>query len=72
MNGEAMLRREVKRLRKLLCIALDHAEQHNEGCLWCGEGEILDGETTPEHQAGCWYYQAQAALTPQAGKGGGK
>jgi hypothetical protein len=38
--------------------------------LWCGDGEIVDGETTPEHQARCWYYLVKAALTPQAGKGG--
>ena len=63
------LRDERDRLREHLETALDHAEQYNEGCLFCGEGEIIDGETTPEHQAECWWYRAKAAVTPA---GGGK
>ena len=55
------------RLREHLETALDHAEQYNDGCLFCGEGEIIDGETTPEHQAECWWYRAKAALTPAGG-----
>lgn len=50
-------------LRGWLGKALDRAREHNEGCLYCGEGEIIDGETTPEHRAECWWYRAQAALT---------
>ena len=42
--------------------ALRHAEQYQAGCLYCGEGEIVDGTTTPEHQAQCWWYMAKALI----------
>ena len=58
---------ERDRLALHLDAALDHAQQYSEGCLYCGEGEIIDGETTPEHQAECWWYRAKAALTPAGG-----
>ena len=61
------LRDERDRLVLRLDAALDHAQQYSEGCLYCGEGEIIDGETTPEHQAECWWYRAKAALTPAGG-----
>ncbi len=61
------LRDERDRLALHLDAALDHAQQYNEGCLYCGEGEIIDGETTPEHQAECWWYRAKSALTPAGG-----
>jgi len=57
------LREQNRVLRGWLGKALDRAREHNEGCLYCGEGEIIDGETTPEHRAECWWYRAQAALT---------
>ena len=56
------LRDERDRLVLYLDAALDHAQQYNEGCLHCGEGEIIDGETTPEHQAECWWYRAKVAV----------
>ena len=59
----AQLREQNRVLRGWLEKALDHAHQHDEGCLYCGRGEIIDGETTPEHRAECWWYRAQAALT---------
>lgn len=62
------LRDERDRLVLRLDAALDHAQRYNEGCLYCGEGEIIDGETTPEHQAECWWYRSKAALTPAGGE----
>ena len=56
------LREQNRVLRGWLGKALDRAREHNEGCLYCGEGELIDGETTPEHRAECWWYRAQAAL----------
>jgi len=59
--------REIRQLRRHLRVALDHAEQHNEGCLYCGEGEIVDGDTTPTHRAKCWYYKAARAAQIEEG-----
>jgi len=59
--------REIRQLRRHLRVALDHAEQHNEGCLYCGEGEIVDGDTTPTHRAKCWYYKAARAARIEEG-----
>lgn len=53
---------EVKRLRPALDEALARAEEHHAGCLYCGEGEIVDGATTSEHQKQCWWYKARALL----------
>lgn len=64
-----MLREQNRVLRGWLGKALDRAREHNEGCLYCGEGEIIDGETTPEHRAECWWYRAQAALTATSQEG---
>ena len=63
LHENKQLREQNRVLRGWLEKALDHAHQHNEGCLYCGRGEIIDGETTPEHRAECWWYRAQAALT---------
>jgi hypothetical protein len=59
---------EVEALRAALTTALRNATEHQDGCLYCGEGEIVDGETTDAHRATCWWYQAQAlaAATPTA------
>ena len=54
--SHARLEARCARLEKYLDQALEHVEEHQEGCLFCGEGEIVDGDTTPEHRAECWYY----------------
>ena len=62
--------KQIAELRHLLEIALDHAREYPKGCLYCGEGTIIDGDTTPEHRAQCWYYQAEAALQRGRTRGG--
>ena len=42
-----------------LTTALSHAEEFVDGCLYCGEGEIVDGECLPHD---CWYEKAERAL----------
>lgn len=60
----------IAALKTALKKALWNAAEHSDGCLYCGEGEIVNGTTTPEHRAVCWFYQAErlasgAALAPK-------
>lgn len=50
---------EIRKLKASLTIALSHAEEFYDGCLMCGEGEVIDGESVPH---GCWYDTATALL----------
>jgi len=64
-NQKKMLadsRAQVARLVEALAKALHQATEYIDGCLYCGDGEIVDGTTTPEHQADCWWYRARALL----------
>jgi hypothetical protein len=61
---------EIVALANHLREALLRAEEHSEGCLYCGEGEIVDGSTTKKHQDECWFYQAERALQAIEKKGG--
>ena len=61
---------EIATLKAALKKAIWNAAEHDDGCLYCGEGEIVNGTTTPEHRAVCWFYQAErlvsgTALTPK-------
>lgn len=50
---------QTVQMREALKGALRRAAEHFDGCLHCGEGEIVNGTTTPEHRAACWYYRAE-------------
>ena len=42
----------VERLEELLKEAQWHLHEHIEGCLFCGEDVVVDGEAKPHD---CWY-----------------
>lgn len=48
--------------------ALEHVHEHSDGCLYCGEGDIVDGGITEEHRKDCWYYKAKATIAKAEGK----
>jgi hypothetical protein len=63
-------RQDRAALMEALEESLERVTEHYEGCLYCGEGEIVGGTTTPAHRAECWYYKAQAVLAERSEQDG--